>query len=90
LAFPDGQFTYADRRYPFFVLEVGYSHKSKGTTAKNLPGLAKYYYKDMDIKTVLTVDIEYTPKARRKGKLGLGRHGTPSKQRFPSIGRRNV
>jgi hypothetical protein len=63
---PDGQFTYTDRRYPFLVLEVGYSHKSKGTTAKNLPGLAKYYYEDVDIKTVLTVDIEYTPKARRR------------------------
>ncbi|KAH8745371.1 hypothetical protein F5883DRAFT_587505 [Diaporthe sp. PMI_573] len=63
---PDGQFTYTDCKYPFFVLEVGYSHKSKGTKAKNLPGLAKYYYEDAGVKTVLTVDIEYTPKAQRR------------------------
>lgn len=63
---PDGQFAYLGHRHPPFIMEIGYSSKGKGKKAKNLPGLAKYYYEDVDIKTVLTIDLAYMPKARRR------------------------
>lgn len=64
---PDGQFAYiGGYRYPPFILEIGYASKGKGKKAKNLAGLAKYYYEDIGIKTVLTVDLAYTTKAQRR------------------------
>lgn len=63
---PDGQYDYLGHKHPPFVIEIAYSQKPK-----DLPRLAKQYYEDSDgrIKTVLTVDLEYTPKARRKARL---------------------
>lgn len=67
---PDGQYRYAGYKYAPFVVEVAYSHKLN-KDKKDLPGLAKQYYEDSNgrIKTVLTVDLEYTPKQKRKARV---------------------
>jgi hypothetical protein len=67
---PDGQYRYLGHRHAPFVLEVAYSAKVN-KDKKDLSGLAQQYYEDSDgqIKTVLTVDLEYTPKQKRKARL---------------------
>lgn len=74
---PDGQFAYLGYRHPPFTFEVAYSQPEKC-----LPRLAKQYYEDTngDIKTVLTFDLEYTPKARRRQERGLGRTRSASQR----------
>lgn len=74
---PDGQFLYRGHKHPPFVIEIGYSQKRK-----DLAGLAKHYYEESDgrIKTVLTVDLEYMSKAKRKA---LRRQSAAAGRRAP-------
>lgn len=60
---PDGQSWYGSEKYPQFVMEIGYSQK-----AANLEELARDYFEgsDGEIKTVLTLDLEYANPEQRK------------------------
>lgn len=59
---PDSQLRFTGRATPQFVVEVGYSQK-----AESLQELAKEYYEESDgeIKTVLTLNIEYGSPGQR-------------------------
>lgn len=67
---PDGQFHYLGHKNPPFVVEIGYSQKRK-----DLAKLAKRYYEQTNgrIKTVLTVDLEYVSRTKRKEGQGAQR-----------------
>lgn len=60
---PDAQFGLEVERFPCFVVEVGYSEKSK-----DLEQLAADYWDESggQIRTVLTIDLNYQSKQRRR------------------------
>lgn len=83
---PDGQFWlkgrdpntkrfYTNNHFPPFVFEIGYSQKGH-----DLRDLAQLYYENSggQIKTVLTVDIEYATKKDRRAASSHAQHPRPS------------
>jgi hypothetical protein len=73
---PELPYHFKGSRFPQFVIEIGYSEKSRA-----LQSLAKDYYEKSQgaIKTVLTVDIEYvSASGRRHAGSGAGQTTPPS------------
>lgn len=64
---PDGQLRFGGRPDPPFVIEIGYSQK-----AESLQELAKEYYEQSDgeVKTVLTLNIDYSSPHQRASVAG--------------------
>lgn len=78
---PDQQYHFRGSRYPPFVVEISYSQDRK-----DLPALARQYYEDSKgrIKTVLTFDLEYMSKSKRKARLRRSIHGSERQTRSSS------